>query len=46
MKGLTYGGLKKLVREELAKNKKLKEENVSGNAGAYLTPKAFKKTKI
>lgn len=44
MKGLTYGALKKLVQEELNK-KKIKENNVSGGAGAYLTPKAFKKTK-
>lgn len=43
---LTYGALKKLVKEELAKNKKLKEENGTGAIPGYLTPKAFKKTKI
>lgn len=38
---ITYGQLKEMIQEAL------KEQNVSGAAGNYMTPKAFgKKTKV
>lgn len=44
MKNLTKGALKKMVAEEMAKQKRLKEEgNVSAATPGYLTPKAFTK---
>lgn len=44
MKNLTKGALKKMVAEEMAKQKRLKEEgNVSSATPGYLTPKAFTK---
>lgn len=47
MKAITRGALKKMVAEEMAKQKKLKEEgNVSAATPGYLTPKAFTRKKI
>lgn len=46
MKELTRGALKKMVAEEMAKQRRLKEEgNVSAATPGYLTPRFLKKTK-
>ena len=46
MKAITRGALKKMVAEEMAKQKRLKEEgNVSTATPGYLTPRFLKKTK-
>lgn len=48
MKQITKGALKKMVREEMEKQKKLREQNaVAANPGmSYLTPRAFGKKKV
>lgn len=47
MKVITKGALKKMVQEEIEKQRKLKEENsVASNPGmSYLTPRFVKKSK-
>lgn len=40
---ITKGALRKMVQEEIRKQKLQKEENVAANAGAYNTPKFVKK---
>ncbi len=44
MKNLTKGALRKMVYEEMNRQKKLKENTVAGTPGmTYNTPKAFRK---
>lgn len=46
MKNLTRGALKKMVYEEMDRQKKLKENTVAGNPGmTYNTPRFVKKVK-
>lgn len=43
MKQITKGVLRKMVQEEIEKQKKLKEENGSTAVPGYLTPRFVKK---
>lgn len=44
MKNLTKGALKKMVQEEMNRQKKLRENTVTGTPGmTYNTPYAFRK---
>lgn len=43
MKQITKRVLRKMVQEEIEKQKKLKEENISAATPGYLTPRFVKK---
>jgi hypothetical protein len=43
MKQITRGALKKMVQEEIGRQKKLREQNVSASTPGYLTPRFLKK---